>query len=235
MCFSAGASFTAGAVISGVGIATLREVRDPSQKLFAAIPLLFGLQQIAEGCVWLALQNPEMVLLRKIFTLIFLLAAHVLWPVMIPLSLRVMEENPGRKKAIGIFLIAGIILSLYYAFFLVFFRVLPEIASCHIYYRTASPGSIMLPAFLLYLAVTIVPLMISSVRHMWIIGIIMFVGCVVSVIFYRLNVTSVWCFFAAVISMIIFLLVRRMNGSEPNPRESVTHQTNDFQLFFNKR
>jgi len=40
MCFSAGASFTAGAVISAIGVATVIKVRKPSQKLFAVIPFI---------------------------------------------------------------------------------------------------------------------------------------------------------------------------------------------------
>jgi hypothetical protein len=50
MCFSAGASFVGGVIISGIGVATVREVHKPSQLVFACIPLFFGIQQIVEGC-----------------------------------------------------------------------------------------------------------------------------------------------------------------------------------------
>jgi hypothetical protein len=40
MCFSAAASFTAGAIISAIGIATEIKVQKPSQRLFASVVLI---------------------------------------------------------------------------------------------------------------------------------------------------------------------------------------------------
>lgn len=51
MCFSAAASFIAGTTLSAIGVATLRNTKTTSELPFAAIPLLFGLQQLTEGVV----------------------------------------------------------------------------------------------------------------------------------------------------------------------------------------
>jgi len=53
MCFSAEASFIAGGILSIAGIVTLAKTQNPSYRALASIPLLFGLQQIGEGFVWL--------------------------------------------------------------------------------------------------------------------------------------------------------------------------------------
>jgi hypothetical protein len=45
MCFSAGASFTASAVLTAVGAATLLEVRKPSQAALASVTIFFAVQQ----------------------------------------------------------------------------------------------------------------------------------------------------------------------------------------------
>jgi len=66
MCFSAGASFVGGVIISGIGVATIREVHKPSQLVFACIPLFFGVQQIVEGCLWLTFQGADYVNIQKI-------------------------------------------------------------------------------------------------------------------------------------------------------------------------
>ena len=66
MCFSAGASFAGGAVLSVVGIATQGKVRKPKQRLFAVIPLLFALQQFAEGILWITLKSGEHVWLQNV-------------------------------------------------------------------------------------------------------------------------------------------------------------------------
>jgi hypothetical protein len=204
MCFSAGASFTAGTIISAIGIATEIKVQKPSQRLFASIPLIFGIQQIAEGFVWISLQNPGHLLMQNISTDIFLFTSDIIWPVMIAASCLLMEENPQRRKLLRFLLIPGIVLSLYYAFCLFFFDVKPEILNCHINYAGDYPHLLVIPAFLVYLVVTITPLMVSNVKGTFWLGIILFLGVLISVVFYIENVTSVWCFFGAIISVMIY-------------------------------
>lgn len=53
MCFPATASFTAGVFLLGAGTMTLRMARQPSELLLAAIPLLFAIQPLTEGVIWL--------------------------------------------------------------------------------------------------------------------------------------------------------------------------------------
>ena len=53
MCFSATASFTAGAGLLVIGAITIRLSRDRAELPFAAIPVLFGVQQLIEGALWL--------------------------------------------------------------------------------------------------------------------------------------------------------------------------------------
>lgn len=59
MCFSPEASFVGGLIISSIGIATIKKVHKPSQIIFASIPLFFGVQQIAEGLLWITLPYPD--------------------------------------------------------------------------------------------------------------------------------------------------------------------------------
>jgi len=97
MCFSAGASFAGGVIISGIGVLTVREIHKPSQLVFACIPLFFGVQQIMEGCVWLALRNSDFISIQKIATYCFLVMAQVLWPTLIPVSVLLMEKNKKER------------------------------------------------------------------------------------------------------------------------------------------
>ena len=78
MCFSAGASFAGGVLISAIGVASIREVYKPSQLVFASIPLFFGVQQIVEGCLWVTLPNNDYLNIQKIATHCFLIMAQVL-------------------------------------------------------------------------------------------------------------------------------------------------------------
>lgn len=208
MCFSAEASFAGGIIISAIGIVTVREVHKPSQLVFASIPLFFGLQQVIEGSLWLTIQNPEFANLQRIGTYFFLIMADFLWPTIIPMAVLLMEENRKRKRILKILLAMGISLSLYYAYCLLFFNITPQIMGYHIQYNTTFPKSLSMPAFITYLIVTITPLFISSIKRTHLLGILMFLSCLVTAIFFTQYLTSVWCFFAALISGVIFWILK---------------------------
>ena len=208
MCFSAEASFAGGIIISLIGVATIRKVHKSSQILFACIPFFFGIQQIVEGFLWITLPMPDYISTQKFFTYFFLIMADFLWPVMIPLSVLLMEENKNKTRLLWVLLVMGFLLSLYYAYCLIFLNVFPQIKGYHILYKTDFPKSVTLFAFAIYLIVTITPLFISSIKRTKLLGIFMFLSCLVSAVFYIQYITSVWCFFAALISVVIFWILK---------------------------
>lgn len=208
MCFSAEASFAGGIIISAIGVATVTKVHKSSQLIFASIPLFFGIQQFTEGILWLTLPNPDAITIQKVSTYLFLIMAQVLWPMMIPLSVLFMEEDRKKKKLLRLFLTLGGCVAIYYAVFLAIFTVNPEIMGYHIHYHTSAPQTFAVLTFLIYLAVTIVPLFISSIKKTHLLGVLMFLSCAVTVVFFRQFLTSVWCFFAALISGVIFWILR---------------------------
>jgi hypothetical protein len=77
----------------------------------------------------------------------------------------------------------------------------------HIQYNTTFPDSLSMPAFILYLFVTIPPLFISSIKRTHLMGFLMFFSCLITAIFFTQYLTSVWCFFAALISGVIFWIL----------------------------
>lgn len=207
MCFSAGASFAGGVIISAIGVATIREVHKPSQIVFACIPVFFGIQQIVEGSLWIALRDSDYLNIQKISTYLFLIMAQVLWPTIIPVSVLLMEENKKRKLFLWILLFIGLSLSVYYSYCLIFFNVNPQIMGYHIQYNTEFPDSLAIPAFIIYLVATITPLFVSGIKRTHLLGILMFLSCLITGIFFTQYLVSVWCFFAALISGVIFWIL----------------------------
>jgi hypothetical protein len=207
MCFSPEASFAGGIIISAIGVITLRKVHKPSQIVFASIPLFFGVQQFAEGLLWLTLPLIGYEVLQKVSSYTFLIMAQVLWPVMIPFSVLFMEESKKRKKFLYILLIVGAILSAYYSYCLIFFDVNPQITGFHIQYNNNFPESLALTSFIFYLTATITPLFVSSIKKTHLLGILMTFSCLVTGIFFTQYLTSVWCFFAALISGVVFWIL----------------------------
>lgn len=209
MCFSAAASFAGGAVISAVGVATQKKVQKPSQRLFALIPLLFGFQQFTEGILWITLRSGENNWLQNTTTYIFLITALVIWPVMVPTSMWFMEEGEKRKKILTGLIVTGGILSLFYAYCLIAYDVTPQINNFHIQYVDDFPKTFVDIAFVFYPVSTIVPLFVSSFSRMWVFGILIAVSYIITGILFAQYLTSVWCFFAAIISVVIYWILSK--------------------------
>jgi len=207
LCFSAEASFAGGVIITAIGVASLRKVTKSSQLPFASIPLIFGAQQISEGFVWLSLQSPQPPPGLTLPSMIFLITAVVIWPTMIPFSVLRMEESEKKKRMLKFLLAGGMLASLYYAAGLVIFNATPMISSHHIKYVSDFPEKMALPGFGLYLIATLTPFFVSGVRRMSMMGIVMMVSCLITGVFYAEYLTSVWCFFAAITSGVIYWIL----------------------------
>ena len=86
MCFSATASFGASIVLTGIGVASLKQVKEPAQYPFASIPLIFGVQQFFEGVVWIASTNSQWSGYQYPAAYGFLVIAQMVWPLLFPLA-----------------------------------------------------------------------------------------------------------------------------------------------------
>ena len=113
MCFSASASFGTGVILTGIGIASIKKAGSGPQRLFAAIPLLFAAQQLAEGFVWLALMHVNYTAWQSPSVYFYMIFAYGVWPVWVPLSILLLETSKNRKKILGVLLIAGAVLATY--------------------------------------------------------------------------------------------------------------------------
>lgn len=208
MCFSASASFIGGAVITTIGIITLLKVHKPNQVVFACIPLFFGLQQFAEGFVWLGLQHPYFAPFLTPATYIFLVMAQVFWPFMIPLAVLLMERNRKRIKVLRVLLVLGVLVSAYFTTRLLFAPITPQIYGYHIEYVEDFNPILRTIVFGIYLIASIVPLFVSSIKRIYILGLLMTFSCIVTMVFFAQFLTSVWCFFGAAMSVVILWILR---------------------------
>lgn len=157
--------------------------------------------------MWLTLKSGGDDRLQFFATYFFLFMALIAWPTLIPLSMYKLEKIKRRRKILLPFLAGGTLLSTYYAWCLVTHSVSPQINQFHIMYSNNFPQRLQMAAFVVYVAVTLTPLFISSVRRMKLFGSLMFVSCLVTGVFYAETLTSVWCFFAALISVVIYVII----------------------------
>ena len=208
MCFSAGASFTASAVLTVVGVETVKKVHKPAQLAFAGIIAFFAFQQFLEGVLWVVIPGARHPELQKAVTYTFLIMAEFIWPILIPLSVLLMEESKRQKRILGALLAVGTGIGLYYLRHIVLYELHAEIIGRHIVYRSSMMHPHATPATLIYVFATLTPFFVASIRRVYIMGMIMTLSFLVSAVFYREYLTSVWCFFAAVMSFVIFYIIR---------------------------
>lgn len=208
MCFSAGASFGAGIVLSVIGIAALKKAQSPSEKFFASIPLLFAVQQCGEGLLWLALSHPEYAAWKHIGMYTFLFFAYVVWSVWIPVSITWLETDRRRKKILLFLSLLGVLSSIYLAYCLLRFNMEATIVEHHIAYKPDFPVILKYVNIPMYAIATVIPSFISTRKNMWMLGTTILISYIISFIFYTNYVVSVWCFFATVISIAVWMVLR---------------------------
>ncbi|TRX65694.1 DUF6629 family protein [Carboxylicivirga sp. M1479] len=213
MCFSAEVSFGASAVITTVGALAIKKSKSKEQLLFAMIPLLFGIQQFCEGWLWLALENEKLGHLAGVSTYGFLIFAQLIWPVWVPLSIYVLEKNTIRKRLLGFSLATGVVLFAVLAYRMVFYEVSAQIDQHHIFYTVGHFQSTNWWSGILYLLPAAFPFVFSSNNHINYMGILMLLLFVVSKVFYLKYMISTWCLFAALLSVYIYFIVKKQQGT----------------------
>ena len=90
----------------------------------------------------------------------------------------------------------------------------PRINGFHIQYVDDFPAGFVRLAFIFYLAATVLPLFVSSIRRMWVFGALISASCAVTALIYSQYLTSVWCFFAALISVSVYLILAESRRSD---------------------
>lgn len=202
MCFSATASFSAGAFLLGLGTLTLKAARRPRELPFAAIPLLFAIQQLSEGVIWLTFSH-EAPQLNAVMTHVYSFFSHVLWPVYVPVAVLVIEPPGWRWRALLAFAAAGVAVGAYLLFFMVAFPIVSRPVGQHIEYD--SPHFFAAAAITLYLMSTTLSLFLSTHRTVKVFGVLALSSFAAAYFFYATWFISVWCFFAALLSAVVYL------------------------------
>ena len=178
----------------------MKKARNKKDLLFASIPLLFGIQQIAEGFVWISFGHPVAL---QISTYVFLLFSHILWPVYIPLAVMVMEPVVWRRKVLTVFVALGAVVSVYFLYFLFIETVQAQIIQRSIAYVSEH----FFTYFVLspYSVATCASCLFSSFRWVNLFGVLTFLAAMAAYHFYYENFVSVWCFFAAILSIVVYV------------------------------
>ncbi len=211
MCFSATGSFGVATVIAGIGAVAIHQEKAPSHRMLALVPLLFAAQQVAEGVVWMTIGHPAQAGLQGIAVALFLTFALVAWPMWVPISLFVAEKNPRRKRVLSVFAWMGVVVGVYAAVLLIRGQPTAHVAGHSIAYSYVERGPALVLALYLpgYVLPTVVPFFISTISRAKIMGTVLILSLLATFMIERQALTSVWCFFAAILSVLIVLSISK--------------------------
>jgi hypothetical protein len=207
MCFSATADFTSSVVLGAVGVATLREVKDRRELLLAAMPGLFAIHEFIEGFVWLGLDGTLSQQVAHNAGAAFVLYAQGILPFLLPLSVFLIEPTKRQRRRMLAFVILGGLLSLYLAWGLIAYPLTISDQSHSVVYVNVVTNTTLVAV--LYVIATCGSLFFSGFGPLVELGWFNLVGLLVVALVRRYAFTSVWCSYAAVVSVIIYFFFRR--------------------------
>jgi hypothetical protein len=217
MCFSEFASFTASALLIPTGIFCIKTAFDKDENYIplACVPLAFGIQQSCEGIVWLGLSTnrPEA---TTFGSFAFLFFSHWFWLCWIPfLVFRLERDRKIRKICKFLALIGGIYGALLYLPWIINDNWLSAAIVQHsIEYQARYIGDSIPSVFprFLYGSIILVPLLCSSHSSIKLFGGLITFSVLITWLLFNYAFISVWCFFAALLSIYIIYIVSKTDG-----------------------
>jgi len=215
MCFSASASFTVSSVLIPTGAYCFYRAHQINHRywVFALYPLIFGIQQALEGWLWLMLEHPDDISVR-IPALGFIFFSHFFWLIWLPFSCYFLETRGGKKQLFLIFTLLG---GLYgFAMFMpvLIFADWLEVSLIHnsisyelkLIFDDFTPRSLVRA---IYALIVLIPLLLSSQKYVRDFGILILISLAAATILFTEVFISIWCFFAAIVSLYILYMVIR--------------------------
>lgn len=213
MCFSAEASFIVSGTLSIIGIGAIRRVSFRKDYFVASIPLIFALQQLTEGLLWVVLQNPELALAQNPNWLagLYGIFIGVIWPVYAPFAIYREETHAQTKRVVASMLLAGVGLAAYTIIGMFQEPIVATIINHSIHYAHQVEGQQFVLA--MYLFATCAPFILSSKKLLNLTGTIITIGFFVAFFVYQQTFASVWCFFAAIASGLIYFYINSQKAA----------------------
>ncbi len=214
MCFSAPVSFAASALLLPTGLYSLHSAyrQNPSYIPLACIPVAFGIQQACEGLVWIGIQNGFLAE-TNLAALGFLLFAYWFWLFWSPWAVACAESQPIVQLTCWVMGFVGLIYG-----GLLYLPLLrqPNWLSVHVVHQSIQyktqlifdPWISQEVDRLLYAIIILIPLVLTSNSSLKVLGGAVCLSAILSHWLLNEVFISLWCFFAALLSLLILYVCR---------------------------
>jgi len=141
-----------------------------------------------------------------------------------------LEKDKKRSKALSVLFGTGVFISAFLLLDIVFYKQHSNANGQHIQYTSDfHPPYIPDIVFpVLYIISVILPLLISSIKRMRILGVMVLLFCIISRVFYENYEISIWCFFAAIMSAMVCGIIYDLVDSETKKIVVVTSEVKEI-------
>lgn len=222
MCFSTELSLAMGAALLPAGVYCTRQawMKDTSYVALAVIPFVFAAQQISEGIVWISIHSNNNNLTRCA-SLVFLFFALVFWPFWIPFTAYLIERRRTIKQVFlsvsGAGLFCGLMLYVPLLLYSDDWLITGVQVHSITYDFSTLPIFRLVPTSvwqLAYLMNVCGPLLIADKGSpMKLFGILIAASAVLSQLAFWYAFYSVWCLFAAGLSICLIYILHNLKAS----------------------
>ena len=195
-------NFVLSGAIAVVGILTLRKVSSANEVVFASLPLLFALHQFTQGFVWLGTMHLIEPRALQMAEGIFVFYAQGLLQFLVPLAIWLLEPKGVRKDLIGILMVIGGLLTAYTVWGLSVQPTTVTVEDGVLNYENPWTNHVWVAA--LYVLTTCGSLILSSSIAIQLFGWLNLIGLTLVYLIIPAGFTSVWCLYAAVISVLLY-------------------------------
>jgi hypothetical protein len=221
MCFSPEMSMAAGVTLLPAGAYSMSVAfrKDRHYLPIAVTPLLFGIQQLCEAGVWRGIDRGDASLVESA-AIAYLFFAIAFWPGWVPLGIASIEGNSGKRRLFLIMSIVGFGLgalcyfpaTLHYGQWLTVGVVGHSIR--YDFSRMPDVHTFLGVIWqLIYFVNVTFSLLMSRDHQLRPLGITIALSAAAAQILFQFAFISVWCFFAAIVSVHIVIILLRL----PNP------------------
>jgi hypothetical protein len=207
MCFSENADIVAGALLTPIGIASLREVRCWREVPFASLPMLFALHQFTEAFVWAASMGDVSHHVGRVAAIIYVAFALPVLPTLLPVSVLLLEPRKVRMRVVP-FVVLGLIVSADLAIEMIRHPVTVTVHAHSLGYGVGlSYGYAWAVG---YVVAVVGPSILSGYRSIVAFGTFNLVGLIIVAILYLEAFASFWCILAGISSVLVLVhMIRR--------------------------
>jgi hypothetical protein len=205
MCFSATASFIASGALAASGVAIARMPKSRSAIPLSLAPVIFATHQFIEGLLWLNHRGVLADGVKTVGVYGFLLIAYVLWPIFVPFAAHATESGRVRRWIMLLCLLVGLYAGMAALVGIIRAPVDASVVGHSFAYVIDLPRIFFTP----YVIAVAIPFLVSSNKRLALFGVALAASCVAAMFIASApTFPSVWCFYAAILSLLLYLFFR---------------------------